>query len=62
MREEKYSFLDIIKHIFTHKSLVNFGYQLIFIRLFYAIIFPFVLLYKILKYLFTYDKSKQEVK
>jgi hypothetical protein len=58
MKEEKYNFFfDIIKHIFTHKSLVNFGYKLIIIRLIYAIIYPFIFCFKILKYLFTFEKK-----
>jgi hypothetical protein len=56
MKEINYNFFEVIKHVFTHKSLVNFGYKLIIIRLIYAIIYPFILCYKVFKYLFTYQK------
>lgn len=62
MKEEKYNLIDIIKHIFTHKSLVNYGYFLMFIRVLYAIIYPFIVIYKLMKYLFTYKKTENNMK
>ncbi|AKL93484.1 hypothetical protein AYP1020_p29 (plasmid) [Staphylococcus capitis subsp. capitis] len=59
MKEINYNFFEVIKHVFTHKSLVNFGYKLIIIRLIYAIIYPFILCYKVFKYLFTYQKNEK---
>ncbi|PNN29628.1 hypothetical protein AL503_002275 [Staphylococcus haemolyticus] len=62
MQEENYNLIDIIKHIFTHKSLVNYGYFLMFIRVLYAIIYPFIASYKLMKYLFTYKKPVKDKK
>ncbi|PTJ36480.1 hypothetical protein BU024_10485 [Staphylococcus simulans] len=59
MIEREYNFWQVVKHIFTHKSLKAYGYKLMIIRLLYAIVFPFVLIFKMVKYLFTYDKNRK---
>lgn len=59
MIEQEYNLFQVLKHIFTHKSLKVYGYKLVLIRLIYAIIFPIVLIFKVAKYFLTYDKNKK---
>lgn len=59
MVEQEYNLFQVIIHIFTHKSLKAYGYKLVLIRLLYAIIFPFVLIFKVAKYFLTYDKNRK---
>lgn len=58
MKEVEYNFFEVLKHIFTHKSLLNFGYKLAFFRLLYSIIYPFIFIYRVIRYLFTQDNRK----
>lgn len=58
MKEVKYNFFDVLKHIFSHKSLVKFGYKLAFIRLLYSIVYPFIFVFKVIKKLFAKDNKK----
>jgi hypothetical protein len=59
MKEVKYNFFfDVLKHIFSHKSLVKFGYKLAFIRLLYSIVYPFIFVFKVIKKLFVKDNKK----
>ncbi|GJF96905.1 hypothetical protein SASC256_23520 [Staphylococcus argenteus] len=52
------STVKIIKHILTHKSLVNYGYQLIILRILYATVYPFIITFRIVKFLFVKEGRK----
>lgn len=52
------SLIEVLKHIFSHKSLKVFGYKLMLIRLLYAMVYPFVIIWKVFKFLFKPQKEK----
>ena len=60
MYEIKYNYFEVLKHVFTHKSLVNYGYQLIIVRILYSIIFPFICLFKVIKNIYKYEGGSHE--